>query len=153
MNEFFIQIAGVLGFITSVTMFFPMAINVWRYRKDDKALLSQSIVMQILWIANAIFWMIYGFGTGAIFSALPSFINLPLAVFNLYLVTHSRKKVKYSKLSYEEKPCACGYPKKTGHKLFVIAPPGYGSIVECNGKRRGFVVPIDDETVIDPFFL
>lgn len=139
---------GLLGFFTSIVMFLPLVHGVWKNRNDDYALKSQSVWMQILWLANAVFWAIYGIGVGAIFTALPSFINFPLACFNLYLVARSKLRDK-QRVQHEREGspvCGCGYPQRDGHKLFITAAPGYGSIINCDGSYRKFAVPIPNET-------
>lgn len=141
-TELIVQACGVIGFFTSFAMFIPMAKGIWDNRNNAHALASQSIWTQIIWITNALVWIVYGFGMGAIWSALPSFINLPLAFFSLYLVQKCRRHEK-KKAILNGEACWCGWPSKSGHKIFVTAAPGYGTLVDCSERshRTGVAVP------------
>lgn len=95
--------------------------------------------MNALLILNALSWGLYGYLTQAFWVAAPGFVNLPLAVVSIVLILRSR----YSK---EEEP-AVPPLYEPGDRVFITAPPGWGSIVGANESsiRHGIVFRTEEE--------
>lgn len=91
-----IDMCGAAGAAISFIMFLPQAIKAWTHRHNPAALAGISTSGQTLVLANAAIWAIYGIGTGAIWVAVPSFINAPLAVGTIAVLTKGKRHTEGS---------------------------------------------------------
>ena len=81
-----LNVCGLAAAVVSFVMFVPQAARVWRLRHDGEQLKGVSQAGQWMLIANAALWAVYGIGMGAYWTAIPSFVNAPLAAVTLYLL-------------------------------------------------------------------
>lgn len=70
----------MIGSIIAFVMFVPQAVRCWRLRHRPDALLGVSPAGMLMLLVNASLWGVYGLGTGAVWTAVPSFFNGPLAI-------------------------------------------------------------------------
>lgn len=90
----FENLIGLLAAVISFTMFLPQALKTWEMRNKPEALEAVSSGTQFLIICNALLWGLMGVIVGSFWVAAPGLVNLPLAVFTLYLKRRSRKGSK-----------------------------------------------------------
>lgn len=90
MDPTLLNALGAAASTVSLVMFFPQAIKTWTHRHDPITLEGVSVQAQFLILANASLWALYGIGSGAVWAAVPSFVNFPLAVFVLALLLRAR---------------------------------------------------------------
>lgn len=86
-----------VGFIASCSafiLFIPQAVNVWRMRKDERALRGVSILTNIVLLFNACCWGLYGFLTSAFWVAAPGLVSGPLAIIMIILISKARKQAQ-----------------------------------------------------------
>lgn len=129
---------GLLASMMSFILFLPAAKKVWENRNDPHALKGASVGMNLLIVLNALLWALYGFLTHAFWVAAPGIVNLPLALFSVYLILKGRKaKVK--------EPVGREWDEDA--RVFITAPPGFGSIMKPNEAniRYGVLFHTDEE--------
>lgn len=85
-----IDVVGAVATLISFGVFIPQAVRVWTHRANPLALDGVAESGQWLLGFNAILWAVYGVGTGAYWSAAPSLLTLPLAIFVIALLRRSR---------------------------------------------------------------
>lgn len=86
--------AGVLGALASsisFALFLPQAMKTWRTRNNPAALSGVSVGTQVLLLANASLWGLYGWETGAFWVAAPGLVNAPLALLVIGLILRARR--------------------------------------------------------------
>lgn len=130
-------LSHIVGFTASVVAFvlwLPQARLTLRLRHSPRALSGISLGTQSLLAFNALLWFGYGFLEQAFWIAAPGFINLPLACLTIGLVLRARRRT--------EGEADCSVCREgIWHKRFIIAPPGWGSTMSCDGS-------VDSQAVI-----
>lgn len=86
-----VDIIGALASILSFVLWLPQARLVWANRGDAHALASVSLGTQLMVLANAALWAVYGALTSAFWVAAPGLVNGPLSLMTIYLVLRSRE--------------------------------------------------------------
>lgn len=74
-------VVGLSATVLQAVMFAPQAVLAWKYRSDPEALRAVSLTTQVVLMAVACLWAVYGIGMGAVWSAVPSLFTFPLALF------------------------------------------------------------------------
>lgn len=97
--DWVVELCGVAGSAMAFVMFVPQAVRCWRFRRDPDALEGVSRAGMVLLLCNAVLWAVYGLGVGAIWTAVPSFFNAPLAVFVLWLLSTRKSSASMSRVS------------------------------------------------------
>lgn len=131
-------ITNLVGFVASsfsFIMFVPQARAVWLNRKTPAALEGVSATGQWMLLGNATLWAIYAVLTGAFWVGAPGLVNAPLAIVVIILLRRSHNL---------EPSDDCGHPGT--HMIFITAPPGYGTIVDCSPETARHGVPIPSES-------
>ena len=82
---------GLMASVTAFVLFLPQALLTWRRRGDVEALRGVALGTQVVLLANAGLWGVYGVLTGAFWVAAPGLLNAPLAVLTIALVLRSRR--------------------------------------------------------------
>lgn len=137
------MITHLIGFLASCIafiMFVPSALAIYRNRNDVHALQSASIGMNVLLLANAVLWGVYGVLTSAFWVAAPGLVNFPLAVFSIYAIARSRQASKDA-----DRTCPPLWDEDD--RIFITAPPGFGSLMKPNSSniRHGVLFKTDEE--------
>lgn len=143
-----VHLIGFLASVVSFLVFIPQAAKVWTFRKSPHALRGVSVGSQVLILLNASLWGVYGFLTGAFWVAAPGIINAPLAVMSIYLIMSARGHESVAPTVDAGCPY-CGWREDSEHKIFITAPPGYGSVMPCNEvtARYGHPQAVHSEAV------
>lgn len=81
---------GALAAASSVTMFTPQAVRIWRMRRQPRALRSVSVPTYALMMADAVVWACYAWLLGEFWVAATGLVTFPLAVFVVALVWRER---------------------------------------------------------------
>lgn len=76
---------------STLLLFLPQTVSTWKNRSDAHAFAGLSTGMIWLSFIGAVTWLIYGAGIGAVWTMVPSFINIPLTLFILALVHRARR--------------------------------------------------------------
>lgn len=92
-QDVLVQACGAAGSVIAFVMFVPQALRCWRMRHNPAALEGVSRAGMVMLLINAVLWGVYGLGVGAIWSAVPSFFNAPLAVFVLVVLRQAGRRV------------------------------------------------------------
>lgn len=87
---------GVLGAIastTSVILFFPQFLAIWKLRNDPMDLRGVPVArMVILWV-QALLWIAYGFAIHQPWVSTPGIINTPFMVASIVIVWRAHRQV------------------------------------------------------------
>lgn len=108
-------------------MFVPQALRCWRLRHNPTALEGVSRAGMVMLLVNAVLWAVYGLGVGAIWSAVPSFFNAPLALFVL------------ARLTRADRPGSGDTPRRTPPQSVIVETsslPYEGAVVDPGPPRR-----------------
>lgn len=89
------DVLGAVASVISFVLFMPQAMKVWTHRSNPMALDGVSEVGQWLLLLNAVLWGIYGVGVGvgAYWSAAPSLVTFPMALFVIALLRRTSKTI------------------------------------------------------------
>lgn|SRR5690625_4938287 len=117
------MLTNTIGFLASCIafiMFIPSAVTIYKNRHDAHALRGSSIGMNLLLITNALLWGVYGFLSSAFW----------------YAIVRSRQQESVKEPLWDD-----------DHKIFITAPPGYGSVVSPNHSniKHGILFKTDEE--------
>lgn len=135
----FVDVVGFLASVTAFVLFLPQALLTWRRRGDVEALRGVALGTQVVLLANAGLWGLYGVLTEAFWVAAPGLLNAPLAVLTIALVLRSRRWTPAAPV------VQCGLCEQGAwHRVFVTAAPGWGSVMTCNGQRPRYGVIVSD---------
>lgn len=91
MHPWIVEAAGFLGAGCTLLLFMPQAFTAWRNRTNPGAFAGLSLGMLWLSMFAAIGWLVYGYGIDAFWTMVPSFVNIPLVGFILFLVYRSKR--------------------------------------------------------------
>lgn len=94
MNIDTINIIGFVATFSAFIIFVPQAISTWKYRDDPHALEGVSLGTQVLVLASAVLWILYGWYMNAIWVAVHESLAIPTSLFIMYQVIKSRKALK-----------------------------------------------------------
>lgn len=123
---------GLCASTIAFLLWLPQARLTWQLRHEPTKLAGISLGTQWLVILNATLWFAYGWLESAFWIAAPGFINLPLASATILMVYRARSRPPPPKCP------VCREGKE--HGLFVTAPPGWGTIKECDGNPPPWTV-------------
>lgn len=117
------MLTNTIGFLASCIafiMFIPSAVTIYKNRHDAHALRGSSIGMNLLLVTNALLWGVYGFLSSAFW----------------YAIVRSRQQESVKEPLWDD-----------DHKIFITAPPGYGSVVSPNHSniKHGILFKTDEE--------
>lgn len=130
------MIVDAIGFFASTIsfiLFLPQAASTWQNRESPRSLAALSPWTQWLILLNAASWWAYAILTGAFWVGAPGLVNAPLAVMTLYFIHRARRALNAAPVSLH--PCgACDAGLE--HERFIVAPPGYGSVMPCSDATR-----------------
>ena len=132
-HEMLVSVIGMFASVISFVLWIPQATLVWRERNNPIALIGVSPVTQILVLCNATLWGVYAILTSAFWAGAPGIINAPLAASTLVILYRGRKI---------RKVCRCGWDDVTEHRIFIISPPGYGSVMPCSDATYRYGYPV-----------
>lgn len=149
------DLVGLAGSFVSVVLWLPQARRTWRVRHDAAALAGLSAGTQWLLVLNASIWLLYAWLAHAHWVGVPGLVTLPLALGTIWLVGRSRRGRHCTGLDQtaavtgsQSSLCSghhldadspdqtCGHSMALPHKIVVVSPPGYGTVLDCNGQRR-----------------
>lgn len=99
-----VDACGIVGSGIALVMFVPQAARCWRFRRIPESLAGVSYVGMVLLLGNALAWAVYGIGSGAYWTAVPSALNGPLAVSVLWILAGNRHAPIDSQLSIPPRP-------------------------------------------------
>ena len=85
---------GLIAASISFILFIPQAAKAYEMRKNAEGMVALSASTQVLVMANATVWAIYGIETNALWVAAPGLVNGPLALLMLTLILRSRLTVR-----------------------------------------------------------
>lgn len=86
------HLIGSAASVIAFALFLPQARATWRNRHNATALRAVSLGTQWLVVTNALLWFAYGAVTQAFWIAAPGFVNLPLAMMSIALISRARRK-------------------------------------------------------------
>jgi uncharacterized protein with PQ loop repeat len=84
---YIIQLAGMAAAVTGIITFIPQVIKCWRNRHTPDQLAGLSSATLWLLFTCQTCWAIYGFGVGAIWTALPAIFVGPMALYMIYVIS------------------------------------------------------------------
>ncbi len=149
-----VDLVGMAGSLVSVVLWLPQAQRTWSIREDASALAGLSSGTQWLVVLNAIIWLAYAGMTGAHWVGLPGLVTLPLALGTIWFIHRAKRGPHWMRLGQAEQISSpstlcsahhldaespeqtCGHNMALPHKIVVVSPPGYGTVLDCNGQRR-----------------
>lgn len=140
MITFLVEAIGFLAAVVSFIIFLPQALRTWSVRKDPIALAGISIGTQWLILCNATLWGVYAILTGAFWVGAPGILNAPLALFTIFLVFRARAVP----VAIENGCAFCA--DGIDHRVFITAPPGWGSLMPCSETTRAHGIAVADES-------
>lgn len=85
------HLIGSAASVIAFALFLPQARATWRNRHNAAALRAVSLGTQWLVVTNALLWFAYGAVTQAFWIAAPGFVNLPLAMVSITLISRARR--------------------------------------------------------------
>lgn len=94
MSPLIVEAAGFIAAASTLLLFIPQTLSTWRNRHDAHAFAGLSTGMIWLSFIGAVMWLIYGAGIGAVWTMIPSFINIPLTLFILFLIKKARGQAR-----------------------------------------------------------
>lgn len=132
-----VNLIGFSASVVSFVMFIPSAKSVWDNRKDPHALQGASLGMNVMLLCNAVLWAMYGYMTSAFWVAAPGIVNAPLAILSMYFILKTREL-------HQEVVAPLWEPDD---KVFITAPPGFGSIMTPSHEtiKHGVLFKTDEE--------
>ena len=84
-------LSGIIGNISSIVMWLPGALVIWKNRNDERALKGVSLVMQAIAILNTLSWGINGLSTHNYNLAFGTLFIFPTILFSIILKIKSKK--------------------------------------------------------------
>lgn len=140
MSTVIVDVVGFLASVTAFVLFLPQAMLTWRRRHDAEALRGVALGTQLVLLVNAGLWGLYGVWTGAFWVAAPGLLNAPLAMMTIYLVLRSRRVALHPSA-----PACLLCAQAVWHRVFITAPPGWGSVMRCSQATRGHGVVVTNQ--------
>lgn len=132
-----IEATGFLASVIAFALFLPQARRTWQVRHDPHALAGISAGTQWLLLTNAVLWGLYAALSGAFWVGAPGLVNGPLAVATLLLIFRAKRH----DMNRPVDPChLCA--DGVEHRVFITAPPGWASVMDCSAdtRRNGVIV-------------
>lgn len=91
MDQYWLNLLGGSAALIATLMWLPQARQTWRSRHDSSYLRGVSVGTLLLALLNAVLWAVYAFVAGAVWAGVPSYINMPVIAWTLYLVYRARR--------------------------------------------------------------
>jgi uncharacterized protein with PQ loop repeat len=86
-----VLLSGITGNVSSIVMWIPGAIVIWKNRNDVQALKGVNLVMQSIAIINTLSWGINGLSTHNYNLAFGTLFILPTILFSIILKIKSKR--------------------------------------------------------------
>lgn len=142
------EVVGFLASLIAFALFLPQARRTWQVRDDPHALAGISTGTQWLLLTNAALWGVYAVLTEAFWVGAPGLVNGPLAIATLALIARAKHRTRVRRAHAGQDLCdLC--EEGIEHRVFITAPPGWGSVMPCSpfGRRNGVIVQTDEDII------
>lgn len=79
--------------MANIVMLVPQGVATWRHRRNAEHLLGMSWMTYAMISFQAFIWMMYSFVAHDVWVGLPTFVNLPIALFTTIIVYRAHRQV------------------------------------------------------------
>lgn len=93
-QQLLLGVIGAICSVTSIILFIPQFISIYRLRSNHRALLGvPTSRMVILWV-QALLWIAYGLALGQIWVSVPGIVNTPFMIASIIIVARAHHALK-----------------------------------------------------------